>query len=328
MNAESYIKSGILELYVAGVLSPEEMREVEQAAAQDASIKAEITAIEEGLKKYATLEAPQPGEDLKDRLMARIKNTAQNTPAEDAKAKDAANKLAKKAENPVGVSQMVQPKLSAVQEAPQQGRVSSPNFDSNPKIGQDTTTTTNNNNTKSRGMGYYFYVAASVIVIIVSAGMNIYLYQQWKSSQNELAEQRGENTRMANEFSTAKARLTDAGNQLAIYANPNNIVVKLSGMDAAPRANGMVYWNNTDKKVYIKMTGLPIAPQGKQYQLWAISPDDQKLDVGMMTDNHPKDELAPMKTVKAAKAFAITLEPMGGSPQPTSAIYAVGEVKS
>ncbi|MFD2909453.1 anti-sigma factor domain-containing protein [Flavobacterium ardleyense] len=46
MNSKEYIESGILELYVFGTLSEQEMEEVNQMATQHTEVKDEITAIE------------------------------------------------------------------------------------------------------------------------------------------------------------------------------------------------------------------------------------------------------------------------------------------
>ena len=46
MNSREYIESGILELYVFGKLSDEEIAEVNQMANQYPEVKEEITAIE------------------------------------------------------------------------------------------------------------------------------------------------------------------------------------------------------------------------------------------------------------------------------------------
>jgi anti-sigma-K factor RskA len=70
--------------------------------------------------------------------------------------------------------------------------------------------------------------------------------------------------------------------------------------------------------------GLPPAPAGKEYQLWFIvgsnapmpgktfAPDDA--GHGRLRDQVPQHALD-------SAVFAITLEPAGGSPAPTSQIY-------
>lgn len=57
MNVKEYIASGILELYVLGSLSEQERLEVEQNAADYPEIRAELTALEDVLLRYAQANA-------------------------------------------------------------------------------------------------------------------------------------------------------------------------------------------------------------------------------------------------------------------------------
>lgn len=58
MNVEAYIASGILELYVAGLLSEKENREVHEYANQYPEIQKEILAIEEAVMSLAQRSSP------------------------------------------------------------------------------------------------------------------------------------------------------------------------------------------------------------------------------------------------------------------------------
>ena len=69
------LDSGILELYVAGMTTAEESREVEMAAASDAAIMEEISAISVSLEKYALENAVDPNPIFKPFLLATIDYT-------------------------------------------------------------------------------------------------------------------------------------------------------------------------------------------------------------------------------------------------------------
>ena len=62
-NIKSYIESGILELYVLGDLSSQEMAEVEQMAQLHPEIKAELEEIEKTMSSIANSLTVEP--DLK-----------------------------------------------------------------------------------------------------------------------------------------------------------------------------------------------------------------------------------------------------------------------
>ncbi len=68
------------------------------------------------------------------------------------------------------------------------------------------------------------------------------------------------------------------------------------------------------KKVYIEVDKLPTAPQGMQYQLWAIV-DGKPVSEGMLG---PGGGLHRMIDVDNAQAFAVTLEKQGGKPYSAS----------
>ena len=59
---------------------------------------------------------------------------------------------------------------------------------------------------------------------------------------------------------------------------------------------------------------MPAAPQGMQYQLWAIV-DGKPVDAGVF--DVATSGLLKMKTLDGAVAFAVTIEPRGGRPSPT-----------
>lgn len=72
MNTETYINSGIIELYVMGALSSEEADEVAQLASKHPEISAEIERVSITLESYAIGNAKTPGPDVKPMLMATL----------------------------------------------------------------------------------------------------------------------------------------------------------------------------------------------------------------------------------------------------------------
>jgi anti-sigma-K factor RskA len=72
MNIPNYIASGVLELYVNGLLSEPEKREVEALAAQYPEIREEINRIEEALEAYAMAHRQAPKRNLKQAILDKI----------------------------------------------------------------------------------------------------------------------------------------------------------------------------------------------------------------------------------------------------------------
>ncbi|HWY11671.1 MAG TPA: cupin domain-containing protein [Bacteroidia bacterium] len=72
ITVSEYIKSGILELYVLGIATPEETREVEEMAEKHPEIRNEIDIINKDIELYAQLYAVKPSPTLKPFLIASI----------------------------------------------------------------------------------------------------------------------------------------------------------------------------------------------------------------------------------------------------------------
>ncbi|MCD6066808.1 MAG: hypothetical protein K0S33_1634 [Bacteroidetes bacterium] len=114
--------------------------------------------------------------------------------------------------------------------------------------------------------------------------------------------------------------------RLDLYTNPDNRIIAMKGLEKKdPSSLALICWNTASKDVYIDVKNLPAAPEGKQYQLWAIV-DGKPIDLGVM-DTSGKAEFHKMKAVASAQAFAVTLETKGGSPVPTmDEMYVIGNV--
>lgn len=63
--------------------------------------------------------------------------------------------------------------------------------------------------------------------------------------------------------------------------------------------------------------GVPAPPPGKVYQAWFLEPSGQMVSVGLMSSVHDGQPVLLNGDAAVATAFAITLEPAGGSPSPT-----------
>ena len=83
MNNKELIESGILEQYVMGNTTAEETVMVEERAAEDAEIRAEITAISKSLEAYAMQHAITPNILIKPFLWATIDYTQRLMQGED-----------------------------------------------------------------------------------------------------------------------------------------------------------------------------------------------------------------------------------------------------
>lgn len=158
--------------------------------------------------------------------------------------------------------------------------------------------------------GAWRYIAvAAVILFVVSAGLNFYYYNGYKTASNNY-QALLDNQKTLQAYETKYNSLQQTVNILQDSAMH---IVKMAGVKGKEGSAATVYWDTHTKDVYVYVNNLPQAPAGKQYQLWAIV-DGKPVDAGVLGNC---DGVCKMKNIPAAQMFAITLEKEGGSAQPS-----------
>ena len=178
-----------------------------------------------------------------------------------------------------------------------------------------------------RSNTYTYYLAAAISFAVLTSAAAVYFFGKWQDAEDRLYVVVAERTAMAQNYKTVENQLDSLSRELAIYASDDFNEIKLQGLAIAPEAGATVFWNRNSNEVFLNPANLPEPPQGKQYQLWAIV-DGKPVDMGMVT-SEKNGGLLKMKEIENAAAFAITLEPAGGSPSPTmEQMYVMGETAS
>ncbi|KAB2807044.1 anti-sigma factor [Phaeocystidibacter luteus] len=157
-------------------------------------------------------------------------------------------------------------------------------------------------------------IAASLVVIIGLGGLYMNALTKANTQEGEILELTTEKGLAQEEIESLSARNSALASNLEILTDPGTerITLNATGDQAA---QVLVYWNPETQDVLLESVDMPAVPEGSQYQLWTLV-DGQPIDQGML----PLDDsegLARMKSAGAADAFAITLEPEGGSVSPT-----------
>jgi anti-sigma-K factor RskA len=125
--------------------------------------------------------------------------------------------------------------------------------------------------------------------------------------------------------------LAETRHQADLIAARETLVVPLWSQKGAPDAHGeghaRVLYNA--KEGMMTYDGwLPSAPTDKSYQLWLVPMNGAPISAGVF--NPQNGEMSHMmKKLPAgvtAKAFAVSLEPAGGVPQPTGPMVLVGPI--
>jgi anti-sigma-K factor RskA len=167
-----------------------------------------------------------------------------------------------------------------------------------------------NNNWKT------YAVAASVLFLVSIAG-NLF----WMNNQSKNKEEIAKITTEKQSQDLALQKMQQKWNMLS---SPDMQMVVLKGVEKHPDSKAMVFWDKKSKEVYLNAEDLPKAPEGMQYQLWAIA-DGKPVNAGMYTEE--KDSRIALSSIPNAQAFAITLEKQGGSEAPTMEnMYVMGGI--
>jgi anti-sigma-K factor RskA len=286
-NYQEYIESGRLVQYVLGELSPAEQAEVEAQASRYPQVRQELDELLAGLGAYAEAHAVTPPAGMRDRVLGRV--------------------LAD-----INAATPTTATPTAPTEAPTM-RVSA----SNPNV------ITAAPAARSNGWA----IAASIALLLSLVG-NALLYTRWQQTNEDLAVALSSQTRFANTTQVMEHRLSSVQEQLHVLRSPDEFkTVALAGTSAHPTARARVMFSKAAHRVYVDVQQLPPLPAGKQYQLWALD-NGKPIDIGMLTPaTTAGDSIQQMKDVTNAQAFAMTVEPTGGSAGPTmSTMTVIGNI--
>lgn len=124
--------------------------------------------------------------------------------------------------------------------------------------------------------------------------------------------------------STRLSRQLDfAEGQVKELLSPDTQIISMTGVEA-PQANAKVIWNKKSQKWKVYLHNLPVPSNDKDYQLWYVT-KDAKINAMVFSPNAQGNAVLdislPFEALNGLEATAITLEPKGGSPQPTGRPY-------
>ncbi|SMG34028.1 Anti-sigma-K factor rskA [Marivirga sericea] len=179
--------------------------------------------------------------------------------------------------------------------------------------------------TKSFSIYPYLSAAASVIATI-GIVLSAYYYNQWQETEAKLSNIMAQNQTMAQQYNVVKNQMDQYAQNVEILRQPGIETVPMKGLDIAPEAQAFVHWNKKTNEVFLNAKKMPSNQIDNQYQLWAIV-DGKPVDMGVFDVAGDMTSLLKMKATDEASAFAVTLEPRGGSENPTmEKMYVIGQI--
>ena len=169
-------------------------------------------------------------------------------------------------------------------------------------------------NAKMRSLRYA--LVACVALLIVSTAALFITYSKLTDAHDQIASLNLDKEKFAGVVSKLEYNNRGLNNLVEMNESKDWATIKMQGQAISPQSKMNVYWNKKNKDVIINYLAmdLPKADAKHQYQLWAlVNGKPVSLGVFGKTDSTSRDALLKMQTIQEAQAFAVTLEPMGGS---------------
>jgi anti-sigma-K factor RskA len=128
--------------------------------------------------------------------------------------------------------------------------------------------------------------------------------------------------------SRLSGQLSDMQSQLDGLLSPDTRVISMAGVET-PQASAKVLWDTRTQTWKVYVHNLPPPPTDKDYQLWYVTKEAKINAAVFRTNEKGSRELSlslPPEALRGLAATAVTLEPKGGSPQPTGKFYLMAAI--
>lgn len=177
-----------------------------------------------------------------------------------------------------------------------------------------------------RGVPAWLQMAA---MLVISAAVVFYAQRmQARVSNLEAQLQQAQTLVAAAERQTLEARNVAfrAQSAMGVFAAPDVARIDLAGQPVAQMARARALWSRARGMVFT-VSNLPALPPGRVYQVWVVTAQ-APVSAGLLTPDASGGGSVYFETpvdIPPPTAVAVTLEPAGGVPAPTGAMYLVGK---
>ncbi|MGB0979577.1 MAG: anti-sigma factor [Croceimicrobium sp.] len=162
------------------------------------------------------------------------------------------------------------------------------------------------------------WIAAAAAILL-----SFFMAYQWQDSLNFMRAMEQEIVSQDQELEDLQNKLQYEAKDRELYqglwaavSEPGVQRIELNAVKEDQSALATVYWNPESEKTFVFRDQLPQEGNEAQYQLWAIVAG-KPVSIGLLDQGSTELQLQNMAAISDADAFAITLEPLGGSENPT-----------
>jgi anti-sigma-K factor RskA len=136
-----------------------------------------------------------------------------------------------------------------------------------------------------------------------------------------------QNARLAHDLQSAQAQSERLATAMAIISSPGMRPIALAALKAPPGAQGYTFVDPASHKAVFVAANLPQLAADKTYELWFIA-DGKPVAAGTFgvdaSGRSGTVEVNGVAPVDRIQAWAVTVEPRGGVPQPTGTMVLKG----
>jgi hypothetical protein len=183
--------------------------------------------------------------------------------------------------------------------------------------------------TTSRWHDWALPLAAGLVFALLGlSGWQYVQLERQRGTIDRLAAQLDQAHQRTAQLAEYQGRLESVDSRLALVTSSGVEVCTLKPVgDPAPaESRGVLFVAADHQHWYLKVEGLVPCPQGRSYQLWFINQDGVPVSAGTFDPKvGVRVELSSETMPAGTVAVSITLEPAGGSPEPSGPAVLYGD---
>jgi len=163
-------------------------------------------------------------------------------------------------------------------------------------------------------------LAAMIAGLVIVTGLTVWFGIQDRDLTKQLADMQTQDQQMTSDnrqFENKLARMEQQVNVMRNILTKRVELTNVKGNKITGQDNYILaYWNPQSQKLMLVDAKLPDLSAEQQYQLWALY-DGKPIDAGVFDYKTLQVSSSFQKDIANAQAFAVTVEPKGGSKTPT-----------
>lgn len=170
--------------------------------------------------------------------------------------------------------------------------------------------------------------AGLVLALLGLSGWQYVQLEKQRQTIDRLAAQLDQAQGQINRLAETQGRLESVNSRLALVTSSGVEVCTLKPVgDPAPaESRGVLFVASDHQHWYLKIDGLLPCPQGRSYQVWFITQEGVPVSGGTFDPKAGvRVELSSETMPAGTVAISITLEPAGGSPEPSGPSVLYGD---